>query len=166
MKNLFFILLFLNFLHAKKPLTPEQLKNRHYVEVKSLNNNCCACSKNIAHQHPMYPYGIKGLIRDVRQVIYNSSELNFEKQGTISVSFLIDKEGRTQDIQMIQKLHPDLNRIIHRAVGSLKRFHPAHKNDQAINMRIYQNYHFSNKKPEPNAHNPVNLDNCEDFFGI
>lgn len=150
MKNLFFILLFLQFLQAKKPLTAEQLKNRHYLEIKNTNNNCCACLKNIAHQHPMYPYGIKGLIRDVRQVIYNSSELNFEKQGTISVSFVVNKEGRTQDIQMIQKLHPDLNRIVQRAIGSLKRFHPAQENQEEINITIYQHFHFVEKKQQNN----------------
>lgn len=67
---------------------------------------------------------------------YPQSAVENGLEGTVIVKFLIGKDGKTQNPEIIQSLHPILDAEALRVINSMPEWQPRLKNGQAVTARI------------------------------
>jgi protein TonB len=56
-------------------------------------------------------------------------------QGTVWVSFIVDKEGKITEVTLLKSVHPDLDREALKAVNQLPNMIPGKQRDKAVKVK-------------------------------
>ncbi|MCL2737881.1 MAG: TonB family protein [Bacteroidales bacterium] len=70
-------------------------------------------------------------------------------QGTVYLTFCIDTDGSLIDVQVLQGVHPDIDREAIRVVSSSPKWTPGKKGDKPVKKRCYLPIHFHLRVPQP-----------------
>ena len=90
----------------------------------------------MVEQLPEYPGGTQAFYRALAKNLRLTPEVvKSGAQGKVVVSFLVQKNGKVEDITVLQSLHPAVDREVVRSVRKLKRFKPATQNGKAVWFR-------------------------------
>jgi protein TonB len=87
---------------------------------------------------PEYPGGIEKLYEDIyKNITYPEMEKENNIQGTVYVSFVVEKTGSITDIKIDRGVNggPNLSKEAEKAVRKLKPFTPAKMNGKSVRYR-------------------------------
>jgi protein TonB len=91
----------------------------------------------IAEVMPQYEGGLKEMFKFVgRKVRYPASARRLGISGTVIVSFVIDKEGRVTDVNVLKGISEDCDKEAVRVVSLLNAWTPGMQNHRAVAVRM------------------------------
>ncbi len=118
-------------LFSQSTLTQKQIKKENYQEVLGFSEFQNDTLK--PDVFPMYPNGQEGLVKDVsKNIKYPPSARKQGIQGKVLVTFIVEKDGTIEKIEIIKSADPTLDEEAIRLIGKLKPWVPGIKNDQAV----------------------------------
>ncbi len=132
----FYIIALLGFLvsqslFSQTTLTQKQIKKENYQEVLGFSEFQNDTLK--PDVFPMYPNGQEGLVKDVsKNIKYPPSARKQGIQGKVLVTFIVEKDGTIEKIEIIKSADPTLDEEAIRLIGKLKPWVPGIKNDQVV----------------------------------
>ncbi len=111
---------------------------------------CVFLATNVAAQSPSQLPAHCSVQNPDRKVPYPESLKGSGIHGTVVLEVVIGTDGCTEDVRVIRKLHPELDRIAKEAVGSWK-FHPAMKNGRPVRVKVAASVEFEERNDEAKA---------------
>jgi len=118
-------------LFSQSTLTQKQIEKENYREVLGFSEFQNDTLK--PDVFPMYPNGQEGLVKDVsKNIKYPPSARKQGIQGKVLVTFIVEKDGTIEKIEIIKSADPTLDEEAIRLIGKLKPWVPGIKNDQAV----------------------------------
>jgi protein TonB len=97
-----------------------------------------------AEEMPKYPED--KMYEDLaKNIVYPEKEKSFQIEGTLFVSFVVEKDGSTTEVQIIREIEggEGFNKVATEAVKSLRKFEPAKMNGNAVRLRMTIPIRFS-----------------------
>jgi TonB family protein len=74
------------------------------------------------------------------------SEVTSAVEGDVSVTFVINKNGRPDQVQFINSLGPEFDKEVIRVINNMPEWKPAMQNGKPVPAKITQSFTFSIKK--------------------
>lgn len=110
-----------------------------------------------AYRRAEYPGGKDKFIEYVgRSLIYPTHLKNTRIQGTVVLSFAVQKDGSLSDIKVVKSAHPDLDKEAIRVVEKSKNWLPEKVFNQTFNVRFTFPVIFRLSDPRPGSSNTNN----------
>jgi len=101
-----------------------------------------------------YPGGEAAMYQDIYDnIVYPELEMEQQKQGTVIVSFVVEKDGSVSTIEVVREVPggPGLSRAAVTAVAKLKRFAPASMNGNPVRLKMMLPIKFMLKGTSKNS---------------
>jgi len=128
---------------GKSLLSKNALKKMNYEEVIGFYNHENSDSKT-PDTYPMYPYGLKGLMRDVNNNVYYPEKAIAENtEGMVLVRYLIEKDGSINNISIEKSVSKEIDEEAIRVIKNLKKWHPAFVNKEPVRAEFIQPFNFT-----------------------
>jgi protein TonB len=92
-----------------------------------------------AEQMPTYPGGEEAMRADLAKAItYPEMEKENNVQGTVYVSFIVEKDGAINDVKVMREVNggPNLTKEAVKAVNKLKKWEPGKMNGKSVRVRM------------------------------
>lgn len=90
--------------------------------------------RKVLQKLPMYPNGQRGIKMDVAKKFRYPSGLSSGIKGKIILRFTIDTKGYVDEVVIMKKLHPMLDKEAIRAVKKLDRFMPGFVDNKPVRV--------------------------------
>ena len=115
-----------------------------------------------ASRHSEYPGGKDKFNEYVaRSLIYPTHLRNLGIQGTVVLSFSVQKDGSLADIKVVKSAHPDLDKEAIRVIEKSKKWLPGRDFNQTVNERLVFPVIFRLGEPRPGYSNNINKGSAE-----
>ncbi|RLD61454.1 MAG: hypothetical protein DRJ01_07875 [Bacteroidetes bacterium] len=119
----------------------EVYRNNQLVNITNFSLNGEKLEDNVYHWTPIlpkYPGGEKSFAMNIAVNINYPNDMKAEGiQGRVIVSYVINTEGELIDTQIIQSVHPSLDKEAIRALKSLnQKWEPGMLNGEKVNVRL------------------------------
>ena len=86
---------------------------------------------------PEFPGGEPALLAYVaNKIVYPSMAIENETQGTVTVSFVVSKTGKVEQIKILRGVDPLLNAEAIRVIGTLPDFSPGMQSGRPVSVRM------------------------------
>ncbi len=116
---------------CQNTLTKKQIDKDNYQEVPGFSEFQNDTLK--PDVFPMYPNGQEGLVKDVsKNIKYPASARKQGIQGKVYVTFVVNKNGIIEKIEIVKRADPVLDDEAIRVIGKLRTWVPGVKNDKAV----------------------------------
>jgi len=126
---------------SQSKLTPKQISKRNYQEVIGDLTN--SVDTIIPDKYAMYPDGIKGIHNHIlRNLTYPPNALNRGVQGKVILRFIVEKDGRIKEIEVIQSIDPELDSEAIRVLKKLKIWEPGYKDGKPVKVEYRFPFNF------------------------
>jgi len=120
----------------------------------------------VVDEFPRFPGGEKARVEYLLENIkYPKELLDSNIQGTVYVSFIIDKEGEVRDPKVLRGVHQKLDDISIEAVENMPDWSPGKREGEAVNLKFNMPIRFTlnaDKPEKPEKPDQV-TDNSEAF---
>ncbi|HKK09892.1 MAG TPA: M56 family metallopeptidase [Bacteroidales bacterium] len=120
----------------------------------------------VVDEFPRFPGGEKARVEYLLENIkYPKELLDSNIQGTVYVSFIIDKEGKIHDPKVLRGVHEKLDAISIEAVENMPDWSPGKREGEAVNLKFNMPIRFTlnaDKPEKPEKPDQV-TDNSEAF---
>jgi len=135
------LIMITNSVFSQSKLTTKQIRNRNYQEV--IGPKSQSTDTVIPDQYPMYPNGMKGMLKHIsKHLIYPPNAYKKGIQGIVILKFLIEKDGRIKEIEVVKSVNPDLDAEAIRVLKKLKIRIPGYKDGKPINFEYKFPFNF------------------------
>jgi TonB family protein len=94
-------------------------------------------------------------------LIYPTHLRNLGIQGTVVLSFSVQKDGSLADIKVVKSAHPDLDKEAIRVIEKSKKWLPGSDFNQTVNERLVFPVIFRLGEPRPGYSNNINKGSAE-----
>ncbi len=84
---------------------------------------------------PNYKGGYQAMSEYLRESIAYPDGLD-TIQGKVLFTFVVDKEGNTRDVELVDGIHPKLDQQALRAVKGMNNWHPGKKNGEPVDASM------------------------------
>ncbi len=92
----------------------------------------------------LYPNGLRGIYEHLAQNIkYPSIAKDNFTQGRVLVEYVVEKDGRVNEVRVVESVSPEIDEEAIRVISTLKRFYPAFKNGKPLRILYRQPIKFS-----------------------
>ena len=99
---------------------------------------------------PSFPGGNGAMIELIKKNIHYPKEAKKDKiQGTVVVSFMVEKDGSVSNIKVFQGVHPLLDKEAVRVIGLMPKWKPGMKNDTPIRSICHVPIQFKLNESNP-----------------
>lgn len=141
--------LWINFIHRTKPTIQIGLV---LISVLVLNQNLVLAQEfHDSNSMPSYSGGNAALKDFIdKNLNYPEAALKAGISGTVNVSYLIDKEGKVQNIKVTEGLSPECDKEAIRVASLIEGWKPAFRQGKPVNINVTMPVEFkSEKKVKP-----------------
>jgi len=142
---LFFIVLFLTSCKVSEWPSENFSKKYNYEEIKgdlSAPIKKLDSCKGIVN-YPKYPNGINGIYDHIKKFTnYPNKAIHNNIEGTVILSYVVEKDGYLGDIQIIKSVHPLLDQEAIRIIKCMKRWIPGSCDGNVSRFQFIQPFKF------------------------
>jgi TonB family protein len=98
----------------------------------------------VVEQKPVFPGGEEAMFRFLKeQVVYPKEARNKGLQGTVYVTFTIDRTGQVRNVELLRGVHPLLDEEALRVVRSMPDWEPGRQRGKAVRTQYTLPIRFS-----------------------
>ncbi len=91
----------------------------------------------VVEQQAAFPGGMEAMMKFLnKNTKYPAAPRRMGIQGTVFVSFVVDREGNLSDIQLVKGIHADCDKEAMRVVGTMPAWKPGKQNGRAVKSRF------------------------------
>lgn len=130
---------------SQKLITQEKIINRNYQEVidPAFHKTNIPDSARL-DKYPMYPDGFNGVLEH----IYKTTRYPIEARergisGTVVLRYVIDKDGKIREIEVIQSVDEELDTEAIRVISKMKQWVPGFKDGKPVRVEYKQPFKFT-----------------------
>ncbi len=129
---------------GKVPWSVEKLISENYQEVRYFFDEKQTLT-GVPDRFPMYPDGLAGFQRDLKNEIrYSEKEKREMVEGKITVRYTVNVEGRIKQIDVIESFALGLEKQVAKGLQNLKgRWFPGLINGHPVEVTYLQTFEFS-----------------------
>lgn len=118
----------------KKESSPKQPILKGVTTQTNVTSDQNVLCYYIAEEMPQFPGGdVAAYI--ARNLCYPESCYKKEIQGRVICQFVVEKDGRLTDVQVVRGVHPDLNKEAVRIIYSMPKWIPGQQRNQVVRVK-------------------------------
>lgn len=134
---LFFICLSA-FSYSQSNVSPKEIKKRNYQEVIASDKDVKVNADEEPDIYPMYPNGLKGVRRHIKNMLfYPDIAGEYNIQGTVIVSFIVEKDGSIKHINVEKSVHEVLDSEAVKVIKKFRQWVPAYKDGNPVRVQYF-----------------------------
>lgn len=100
---------------------------------------------------PEYPGGQKALLKYLEEnIVYPTEARQLEITGEVIVEFYVERTGAITNVNVVKKLHPDLDNEAKRVTKNMPNWRPARKNGILMRCKMSMPINFKLKHSSTN----------------
>ncbi|MFN3528902.1 MAG: TonB family protein [Bacteroidia bacterium] len=125
---------------------------QHFVENEVLAPIDLTAEEVLESSTPMpeFPGGDEALIQYMSEKVrYPAAAKDQGIEGIVIIQFVVDRQGKVRNAQVLRGVHPDLDAVSLEAVERMPDWQPAIEDEKAVN--VLYNLPFRFRLPEPSA---------------
>lgn len=129
---------------GKETWSLEKLISENYQEVRYFFDENKTLT-GVPDRFPMYPNGLAGFQRDLKNGIrYSEKEKKEMVEGKITVRYTVNVEGRIGQVDVLESFAPGLEKQVTKGLRNLKeRWFPGLINGHPVEVTYLQTFEFS-----------------------
>ncbi len=92
---------------------------------------------DFAEVMPQYEGGLKEMMKFLqRKINYPLRAIRMETEGTVFVAFVVDKDGKVTDVNVVRGISPECDKEAARVISLMKSWTPGMQNHRAVSVRM------------------------------
>ena len=89
----------------------------------------------VVEEMPEFPGGERALLEHLSKIEYPDFEREANIQGTVYVSFIVEKDGSINDVIVLKSVSPNLDKLALERIKSMPRWKPGKQRGKAVRVK-------------------------------